>query len=39
MLLQFAYNVYIRVPLRQGYKRGRNCNIKNWLGDFSHVEA
>jgi hypothetical protein len=29
MLLQFIYNVYMHVPLRQGYKRGYNYNIKN----------
>jgi hypothetical protein len=39
MLLQFTYNVYIHVPLRQGYKRGRSYNIENRLSDFSHVET
>jgi hypothetical protein len=39
MLLQFTYNVYMHVPLRQGYKRGRSCDIENWSCDFSHEEA
>jgi hypothetical protein len=29
----------MRVPLKQGYKRGRSYNVENWSGDFSHVEA
>jgi hypothetical protein len=29
MLLQFIYNIYMHVPLRQGYKRGRSYNIEN----------
>jgi hypothetical protein len=39
MLLQFAYNVHMHVPLRQGYRKGRSYNIENRSGDFSHVET
>jgi hypothetical protein len=29
----------MHMPLRQGYKKGRNYNVENRLSDFSHVET